>query len=200
VTTAYFAGLVAGLSLIIAIGAQNAFVLRQGILRRHVLAVVTICVVADALLIVLGALGAGAVVSGNPGLVGVLRWGGGAYLVWFAITALRAAHRPEGLATARAGSGRSAVVTILALTFLNPHVYLDTVVMLGSIGATFGEGRWLFAGGAVTGSILWFPALALAGRRLAGVLARPRTWQVLNLFIGVGMLGLAAWLVVGFQP
>lgn len=195
--TTYVAGIAAGLSLIIAIGAQNAFVLRQGILRRHVLPVVLICTGADALLILLGAAGAGSLVSAHPAVIDLLRWGGAAYLAWFALGAFRSALTPEGLTAARESTGRSVVLTTLALTFLNPHVYLDTVLMLGSIGATFEEQRWAFAAGAVTGSIVWFPSLALAGQRFAGLLARPRTWQVLNLFIGVGMSALAGWLVLG---
>lgn len=195
--TTYVAGLAAGLSLIVAIGAQNAFVLRQGILRHHVVPVVMICTVADAVLILLGALGAGTLVEAHPAVVDLLRWGGAAYLAWFAIGALRAARTPEGLAAARESTGRSVVLTALALTFLNPHVYLDTVLMLGSIGATFGDQRWAFSAGAVTGSIIWFPSLAFAGRRLAGVLARPRTWQAINLAIGIGMLALAGWLAFG---
>ena len=194
----FAAGMIAGLSLIVAIGAQNAFVLRQGILRRHVLPVVAICTLADAGLIALGTAGAGAAVQAHPEVLAVLRWAGGAYLTWFALSTLWAARKPEGLAAARSGSGKSAVLTTLALTFLNPHVYLDTVLMLGSIGATFEEGRWIFAAGAMSGSLIWFPSLAVAGRRLAGVLAKPRTWQVLNVIIGVGMLGLAGYLVFGF--
>lgn len=193
----YLSGLVAGLSLIVAIGAQNAFVLRQGVLRHHVLTVVAICAGADALLIGLGTLGAGAVVEAHPGVVTAMRYLGAAYLVWFAINTLIAVRNPSGLSASREASGRSVALTTLALTFLNPHVYLDTMVMLGSISATFQEHRWVFAGGAVTGSLIWFPSIAYAGRRLAVVLARPRTWQVLNLVIGVGMLALAAWLALG---
>lgn len=196
--TAYAAGLAAGLSLIVAIGAQNAFVLRQGVLRRHVLPVVAICTAADALLISLGTLGAGAAVNAHPDLLGVLRWAGGAYLAWFGITALAGARRSEGLTAARSSTGTSVVLTTLALTFLNPHVYLDTVLMLGSVSSTFEGDRWGFAAGAMTGSVIWFPSLAALGNRLAGVLARPVTWQALNVVIGGCMLALAGYLVFAF--
>lgn len=195
--TTYAAGLAAGLSLIVAIGAQNAFVLRQGILGRHVLPVVAICVLADTTLIALGTAGAGALVRSHPGLLTVLRWVGAAYLVWFGLTTLWQARRPEGLHAAATASGKGVVLTTLALTLLNPHVYLDTVVMLGILSAGFGQARWTFAAGAMTGSILWFPALAWVGGRLAPWLARPRVWQVLGVLIGLVMLALAAFLAVG---
>lgn len=194
--TTFLTGLLTGLSLIVAIGAQNAFVLRQGILRRHVLPVVAICVLADASLIALGTAGAGAVVSAHPDLLTVLRWLGAAYLAWFGLSTLWQARHPEGLTAAAATSGRSVVASALALTFLNPHVYLDTVVMLGIISTTFDELRWVFAAGAVTGSVLWFPSLAWLGGRLAPWLARPRVWQVLGVVIGLVMLALAAALAV----
>ena len=194
--TTYLAGFLTGLSLIVAIGAQNAFVLRQGILRRHVVPVVAIAMLADAALIALGTAGAGAVVKAHPDVLAVLRWVGAAYLLWFGLRTLWEARHPQGLQAAASASGRNVILTALALTFLNPHVYLDTVVMLGIISTSFGETRWLFAAGAVTASTLWFPALAWVGARLAPWLARSRVWQVIGVVIGVVMIALAAALAL----
>src|SRR5699024_5452124 len=140
-------GMLTGLALIVAIGAQNAFVMRQGLRREHLLAVVLICIAADAALILLGTAGVGVVVSAHPGLVRVVTWAGTAYLVGYGLLSLRRAARPGGLSVDNAPASRGSVVlTALALTFLNPHVYLDTVLMLGSIANGFGEQRWAFAG------------------------------------------------------
>lgn len=189
------AGLLTGLTLIVAIGAQNAFVLRQGIRREHLAPVVLICIAADALLIGLGTAGVGALVSTHAGLVRVVTWLGAAYLVGYGLMALRRAVRPEVLRASAAATRGSVVLTTLAITFLNPHVYLDTVLMLGSIANGHGEQRWAFAGGAIVGSTLWFTALGLGARALAGPLGRPATWRVLDGFIGVTMIGLAVLLV-----
>lgn len=189
------AGMLTGLTLIIAIGAQNAFVLRQGIRREHLLPVVAICIAADAALIGLGTAGVGAVVDSHPGLVRVVTWAGAAYLVGYGLLALRRAARPEGLEATTAASRGSVVLTTLAITFLNPHVYLDTVLMLGSIASGFGDERWVFAGGAMAGSTLWFTGLALGARALAAPLARPGTWRVLDGLIGATMIALAVRLV-----
>ncbi|WP_415830709.1 LysE/ArgO family amino acid transporter, partial [Janibacter anophelis] len=148
-----------GLTLIVAIGAQNAFVLRQGIRREHLGPVVLICIAADAMLIGLGTAGVGALVSGHPGLVRVVTWLGAAYLVGYGLVALRRAARPEGMVATAPASRGSVVATTLAITFLNPHVYLDTVLMLGSIANGHGDQRWAFAGGAAVGSAVWFTAL-----------------------------------------
>lgn len=194
--TTTIAGMLTGLALIIAIGAQNAFVMRQGLRREHLLPVVLICIAADAGLILLGTAGVGVVVSAHPGLVEVVTWLGAAYLVGYGLLALRRATRPEGLSVAAAPTSRGSVVlTTLALTFLNPHVYLDTVLMLGSIANGFGEQRWAFAGGAVVGSIVWFTGLGLGAHTLAAPLGRPRTWRVLDGVIGATMIGLAVRLV-----
>lgn len=190
--TTAVAGTLTGLALIIAIGAQNAFVMRQGLRREHVLPVVLICIAADAALILLGTAGVGVVVSSHPGLVRVVTWLGAAYLVGYGLLALRRAAAPEGLSVDAAPASRGSVVlTTLALTFLNPHVYLDTVLMLGSIANGFGEERWAFAGGAVVGSIVWFTALGVGAHALAGPLGRPRTWRVVDGVIGVMMIALA---------
>lgn len=190
------AGLLTGLTLIIAIGAQNAFVLRQGIRREHLAPVVLICIAADTLLIALGTAGVGALVSDHPGAVRVVTWLGAAYLVGYGLVALRRAASPTGLdAAAPAGRG-SVIATTLAITFLNPHVYLDTVLMLGSIANGHGEQRWAFAAGAAIGSTVWFTALGLGARALAAPLGRPGTWRVLDGIIGVTMTGLAVLLLV----
>ncbi|MFX4288002.1 LysE/ArgO family amino acid transporter [Janibacter sp. G349] len=190
------AGLLTGLTLIVAIGAQNAFVLRQGIRREHLAPVVLICIAADTLLIALGTAGVGALVSDHPGAVRVVTWLGAAYLVGYGLVALRRAASPTGL-DAAAPAGRSSVIaTTLAITFLNPHVYLDTVLMLGSIANGHGEQRWAFATGASIGSVVWFTALGLGARALAGPLGRPGTWRVLDGVIGLTMIGLAVLLLV----
>ena len=194
--TTALAGLLTGLTLIVAIGAQNAFVLRQGIRREHLLPVVAICIAADATLIALGTSGVGALVSSHPGLVRVVTWVGAAYLVGYGLLALRRATRPTGLEATAPASRGSVVATTLAITFLNPHVYLDTVLMLGSIANGFEDERWAFAGGAVVGSTVWFTGLALGARALARPLASPRTWRVLDAVIGVTMIGLGVLLAL----
>ncbi len=191
VLTTVLAGTLTALTLIVAIGAQNAFVLRQALRREHLLPVVTICIVADASLIALGTAGIGAIVESHPSLVRAVVWLGAAYLVGYGLLALRRAARPEGMAAAAPSSRGSVVLTTLAITFLNPHTYLDTVLMLGSIANGFGDERWVFAGGAMVGSFLWFTGLAVGAHSLAGPLARPRTWRVLDGIIGVTMIALA---------
>jgi L-lysine exporter family protein LysE/ArgO len=244
------AGLGLGLALIVAIGAQNAFVLRQGIRREHVLVVVLICIASDVVLIVAGVAGAGALFTAVPWLVTVARWGGAAFLLGYAVLAARRALRrpdphvqglriepdsldagtaihggvpghesttPTGPSARRPGSAASMVDapvatalappespqlpavlgTALALTWLNPHVYLDTVVLLGSVGSSHGEARWAFAAGAVVGSTLWFSALGLAARALAPVFARPAAWRALDGIIAVVMVAVAMGLLGG---
>lgn len=186
-----------GLALIVAIGAQNAFVLRQGIRREHIGAVVLVCMAGDALLIVGGTAGIGALVTQFPGVLEVLRWAGAAYLLWFAVRSFLAAARPSALTEQSPRSRNSVIATTAALTFLNPHVYLDTVVLLGSLANQQGPGlRWTFAAGAVAGSVLWFTALGYGARGLARVLASPRTWRWIDAAIGVLMVVLAVRLVL----
>ncbi len=191
------AGMLTGLTLIVVIGAQNAYVLRQGIRREHVALVVVICAVSDAVLILAGVAGIGAIVDRAGWLIDVVTWLGVAFLVGYGIGSIRRAWRPETLdPTGRAVSTRSAVaLQMLALTWLNPHVYLDTVVLLGSIAQTHGSDRWWFGAGASAGSLVWFSALGFGATRLAPVLARPRAWQVLDLVIGLVMFVIAASLV-----
>ncbi len=187
----------AGLALIVAIGAQNAFVLRQGVLRSHLAAVVGICIAGDVLLITLGTLGIGVVVERAPVMLSVLRLAGAAYLLWFAFTSFRAAARPQALQAASARSAGSVAGAALAITFLNPHVYLDTVVMLGSLANSYGPQRWFFSVGAMLGSVGWFSALGLGARLLSGPLGRPRVWRVIDIVIGLTMTVLALTLLLG---
>ena len=190
------AGSLSGLALIVAIGAQNAFVLRQGVAREHIGVVVAICAVSDLLLIGAGVLGVGAAVQSHPGLLRVMTLAGTAYLVWFGVQSLRSARHPKTL-TAGAPTARGAVVrTALALTWLNPHVYLDTVLMLGNLSTAYGPtGRWWFGVGAGVASIVWFSLLGYAARLASRWFARPRTWQVLDIVIGLVMFALAAKLL-----
>jgi putative amino acid transporter len=194
----YLTGLGTGLGLIVAIGAQNAWVLRQGLRREHVGVVVAVCVVGDVGLIAAGTVGIG-VISSLPWVLRVLRWGGVVYLLAFALRSFRSALRPRALeGEGSAGPGRGAVaLTTLGLTFLNPHVYLDTVVMLGGVVNQFGDSRWAAAAGAMTGSLLWFTSLGLGARTLSGPLARPRTWQVVDVLVGLVMVGVAIGLARG---
>ena len=194
------AGLGFGLSLIVAIGAQNAFVLRQGLRREHVLAVVLVCALSDAVLILLGIAGAGAVIEAVPVVLTVVRYAGAAFLLVYGLLAARRALRPAALTAdgpAVRASLAATVGTTLAFTWLNPHVYLDTVVLLGSIANTHGDGRWWFGVGAVLGSIIWFTALGYGARLLQPVFAKPAAWRVLDAVIAVVMVALAVSLVVG---
>lgn len=194
---AFVTGMITGLSLIVVIGAQNAFVLRQGIRRAHVGAVVAICAVSDLALILAGVAGIGAIIDRAGWLIDVVTWLGVAFLVWYGISSIRRAFRPEHLeASGRtAATLRAVILQVLALTWLNPHVYLDTVVLLGSIAQTHGDDRWWFGAGASVGSIVWFSSLGFGATRLAPLLARPRAWQVLDLVIGLVMFVIAASLV-----
>ncbi|MEU6355500.1 LysE/ArgO family amino acid transporter [Streptomyces sp. NPDC047072] len=199
--TAAAAGFGTGLSLIVAIGAQNAFVLRQGIRRDAVLAVVAICALSDAVLISLGVGGVGAVVVAWPGALTAVGWIGGAFLLCYGLLAARRVFRPgqQALRTEgeAAGSRKRAVLTCLAMTWLNPHVYLDTVFLLGSVAADRGALRWTFGLGAVLASLCWFAALGFGARLLGRFLAKPSAWRVLDGLVAVTMVGLGAALVAG---
>ncbi|MGA0122773.1 MAG: LysE/ArgO family amino acid transporter [Gaiellales bacterium] len=194
---AALAGLLTGLSLIVAIGAQNAYVLRLGLAREHVALAVAICAAADALLIAAGVAGLGALVRAHGDLLTAITLLGAAYLAWFAVRSFQRARRPEGLTPAERQPGpvRGVALTLLALTFLNPHVYLDTVLLLGTIGASFGDQRWWFALGAAIGSVAWFSALGFGARLLTPLMARPGTWRLLDAAIGVVMVAIAVALV-----
>jgi L-lysine exporter family protein LysE/ArgO len=191
---AFLPGLLTGLSLIIAIGAQNAFVIRQGLTRQHVLLVVAICAVSDALLILLGISGLGVLIQSVPALLEVIRWFGVAYLTWFGIRSLRSAFKTQSLDASGASQATSAgkvAATALGLTFLNPHVYLDTVILLGSIGNTFGADKWFFAMGAACGSVLWFFSIGFGARAASGLMKKPVFWKILDSIIAVVMFSIA---------
>lgn len=184
-------GALAGWSLIVAVGPQNAFVLRQGLARQHVGLVVAVCAVADCLLILAGNLGIGALVTALPWLTDVLRWGGAAYLVWFACQSFRSAWAAEGLHAGDGARGASAVLaTTLTITLLNPGVYLDTVALLGTL-AHQAEHAWSFSLGAMVASVIWFVGLGTGARALAPLAASPRAWRVVDSVIGVVVLVLA---------
>ena len=187
-------GLALGLGLIVAIGAQNAFVLRQGLRVEHVAAVVAVCALSDIALIGAGVLGAGAALTQVPWLIPVVCFAGAAFLLCYGFLAARRALRPGALLPDAVGARTGLAVTVgtcLALTWLNPHVYLDTVVLLGSMASTYGEHRWQFAGGAALGSVAWFTGLGYGARLLRPVFARPVAWQVLDGAIALVMTALA---------
>lgn len=196
------AGLGAG--LIIAIGAQNAFVLRQGIARDRVLAVVATCIACDWVLIALGAAGFGRLVEAFPQVTSVAAWGGAAFLAVYGLRSFVAAAHPGALGTSRTAGARQesglgpAVAATLAVSLLNPHVYLDTVVLVGGIAAQYPAAtRWAFVAGAWAASFAWFAALGFGARLLAPLFARPGTWRVLDLAIGVVMWAIALQLALG---
>lgn len=187
------------LSLIVAIGAQNAFVLRQGLRREHVGSVVAFCALADAVLITAGVLGMAQALGERPGLARVLALAGATFLALYGWQALRRA-RQSGQLTARAeggGPGRAAAVAqAAAFTLLNPHVYLDTVLLVGTIGSQQAPAlRAWFIGGACAASLIWFALLGYGARWLAPCFARPKAWQVLDGLIALTMWVLAALLI-----
>ncbi|MBS4099880.1 LysE/ArgO family amino acid transporter [Tsukamurella paurometabola] len=192
-TSALLAGLGLGLSLIVAIGAQNAYVLQVGVRGRGLGGVVAVCIASDMALIIAGVAGLGAAVSGRPLLLEAVKWAGAAVLLGYGLRSLWAARRSEGLVAGGDGAASvAAVVTgALALTWLNPHVYLDTVLLLGSASTRYAGDRWWFALGAVVASVAWFCLLGFGARRLAGVLGRPGVWRAINGAIGVLLLVLA---------
>jgi L-lysine exporter family protein LysE/ArgO len=188
-------GLLTGLTLIVAIGAQNAYVLRQGLRRSHVGPVVAVCTVSDFVLIIAGVAGIGVIVQHAGWALQAVRWFGVAFLAGYGLSSAWRARRPaSSLNAARDDSaGRPAVVRrAMALTWLNPHVYLDTVVLLGSVANAHGTpGRWWFAVGTCLASTLWFTGLGFCARFAARLLATPRAWQILDLLIAATMLGIA---------
>ncbi|MCR9139115.1 MAG: LysE/ArgO family amino acid transporter [Alphaproteobacteria bacterium] len=201
VLAAAVAGFVLGGSLIVAIGAQNAFILRQGLVRSHVFVVCLIAALCDALLIVAGIAGLGAIVAGSPFLIGAVTLGGAAFLFGYAVLAFRRALAPKALHadSKNMGSLWAAVTTCLALTFLNPHVYLDTVLLIGGLSGQYnGSARLAFGAGAVTASFVWFFTLGYGARLLAPVFERPMAWRVLDLLIAAIMALLATGLLLRF--
>ena len=197
---AFFKGFATSAALIIAIGAQNAFVLRCGLKREHVLAVVLVCTVSDALLITLGVAGLGALVQRHPALLALARYGGAAFLIAYGVLAARRAFGSETLAAAGGAplSLRSAITTCLAFTYLNPHCWLDTVVLLGSISAQQPAGsRAAFGVGATAASFVWFAALGYGARGLRGLFERPLAWKILDAIIALVMWAIATSLLLG---
>jgi L-lysine exporter family protein LysE/ArgO len=190
---AFLPGLLTGLSLIVAIGAQNAFVIRQGLTKKHVLLVVSICAISDALLILLGVAGLGAIISGLPWLLEIIRWFGVAYLTWFGIRSIRSAFKTQVLDASgvQSASAKTVVLSVLGFTFLNPHVYLDTVILLGSIGNQFGQDKWWFALGGAVASVLWFSSIGFGAKAASRFMAKPVFWKVLDLVIAAVMFGIA---------
>lgn len=196
-TGAVVAGLIAGASLIIAIGAQNAFVLRQALQQRHVGLVVALCVGSDILLITLGVAGVGAVVGESPVLLQIMRFGGAAFVGAYGLTAARRAFRGSsalGPLRQQTLDRRRVVLACLAFTFLNPHTYLDTMVLLGTLSTRY-EARWAFAVGACVASALWFSILGFGGRLLIPVFRKPAAWRVLDAAMAIFMLSLCALLL-----
>jgi L-lysine exporter family protein LysE/ArgO len=190
VTSPVVFGFLSSLTLIAAIGAQNAFVLRQGIRGEHVAAVVALCTVSDVLLIGAGITGFGALVAAHPEAVSVARVGGAVFLIGYGLLAARRAVRPSALTPSDEAPGRlvGVLLTCAALTWLNPHVYLDTVVLLGALANEHRDDRWLFGVGAVTASAVWFTGLGFGARRLAGLFATPMTWRILDALIAATMI------------
>ena len=198
----FMQGLGLGASLIMPIGAQNAHVIRTGILGRHVALTVAACVLVDVSLIALGMSGFGALVEASPGLLAACRYGGAAFLLWYGLRCLlsgwRGAAAPGLSSEPGKGGARKALAAVLAMSLLNPHVYLDTVVLLGAVGSSLAlEHRHSFTAGAMAASLLWFTGLGLLARRCAGVLGRPAVWRGVEAFTGLTMLVLAVLVLRG---
>ena len=197
---AFFTGLKLALGLILVIGPQNAFVLRQGLRREHVLAVVLFCAASDAILIAAGVAGLSPLTALVPLAQDILRWGGAAFLLVYGLRSFRAAFRGGEVLRAAEGRGAAlgpALATVAALTWLNPHVWLDTVVLIGSVAAQFPGDRLAFGAGAASGSFLFFFTLGFGARLLAPLFARPRAWQVLDVAVGVIIWSVAYTLIRG---
>ncbi|AYC34151.1 amino acid transporter [Pseudomonas cavernae] len=195
----YLNGLLVAIGLIMAIGAQNAFVLAQSLRREHHLPVAALCVLCDAVLVAAGVFGLATLLTQSPLLLGIARWGGAAFLLWYGVKALRRALNPQALqeaADAGPRSRRAVLLTALAVTLLNPHVYLDTVLLIGSLGAQQTvPGAYVM--GAASASLLWFFSLALGAAWLAPLLARPTTWRLLDFGVALMMFVVAAQLLSG---
>ena len=199
----FFSGFLMSGALIVAIGAQNLFVLRQGLRREHVGPIVLFCGSADALLIIAGVAGVGAFLAAVPQLTSALSLGGAGFLAWYGITALRRMASPAAMVVATADDVTlaRALTTTAAFTFLNPHVYLDTVLLMGTAGSSQPEAlRSIFVAGAASASFTWFAALGFGARLLKPVFVRPAAWRVLDAIVGVVMLTLAASLIARVLP
>lgn len=197
----FFSGFSMGLGLIVAIGAQNAFVLRQGLRHAHVLPVVLTCALSDAVLISVGVAGLGTITALAPWLDPLMRYGGAAFLLWYGIRSLRSALTSQAALAVSSGAGESlkaALLTCLALTWLNPHVWLDTVLLLGSVASQFDGARTAFAAGAITASFAFFFSLGFGAKRLTPLFARPSAWRVLEGAVAIIMFAIAARLIAGW--
>jgi L-lysine exporter family protein LysE/ArgO len=194
---AFSSGLASGLSLIIAIGAQNAFVIRQGLQRQHVLTVVLFCAISDALLIAAGTAGLGKLISTAPQLLEIVRWFGVTYLAFFGLKSLRSAFKHNSLTLEQGAvvSRKKTILTVLGLTFLNPHVYLDTVIFLGSLANQFPAEKWLFTFGAMTASFIWFFTIGFGSQMAARFMVKVVFWRILDLTVAAIMFTLATYLI-----
>ena len=193
---AFSSGILSGLALIIAIGAQNAFVIRQGLQRQHVLTVVLFCAISDALLIAAGTAGLGKVIESAPEVLEIVRWFGVTYLIFFGLKSLRSAFRHNTLTLEQGNlvSRKRTILTVIGLTFLNPHVYLDTVIFLGSIANQFPADKWFFSAGAMTASFLWFFFIGFGSKMAARFMVKVIFWKVLDLAVAIIMFTLATYL------
>jgi L-lysine exporter family protein LysE/ArgO len=194
---AFSSGLASGLALIIAIGAQNAFVIRQGLQRQHVLTVVLFCAISDALLIAAGTAGLGKLISTAPQLLEIVRWFGVTYLAFFGLKSLRSAFKHNSLTLDQGAvvSRKKTILTVLGLTFLNPHVYLDTVIFLGSLANQFPAEKWLFTFGAMTASFIWFFTIGFGSKMAARFMVKVVFWRILDLTVAAIMFTLATYLI-----
>jgi L-lysine exporter family protein LysE/ArgO len=194
---ALITGFFTGLSLIIAIGAQNAFVIRQGLSKQHVLLVVGICAAGDALLITLGIGGLGKLIQRHQMILDLIKWFGVAYLTWFGVRSLASVLKKQTLvASGEIKTSRKQIIgKTLGFTFLNPHVYLDTVIFLGGIGTQFKASKWDFAVGAICASILWFTSIGFGAQAASKFMSRPIFWKILDGIIAVIMFALALLLI-----
>ena len=193
----FVTGVVTGFALIVAVGAQNAFVLRQGIRGERVVPIILVCMLSDVLAITVGVAGFGVVLERWPAVLPMAQIGGGLYLLAFGAQSAMRAWRPTGLSTDSGSTmtARRAVLITLALTWLNPHFYLDAILMLGTVANSFGDQRWWFCAGALTASAIWFPTLGFGARALRGVFARPSAWRLLDSGIAVVMAALGIGLL-----
>jgi len=196
-----FQGFITTAGLIIAIGAQNAFVLKQGIFKNHVLITVLICSIIDAILIFIGVCGFGAALNSNALLLAIAKWGGVAFLFWYGLRSFIASYKTESLKIntnqPNLPNRRQSIISCLLFSLLNPHVYIDSIMLIGSIGAQFKpQSRLLFAVGAIIASTVWFFSLGYGARFLAPLFRKPVTWKILDFIIGVIMWSIAITLAV----
>ncbi len=191
----FLTGLLIGGSLIIAIGAQNAYVLKQGLLKSHIFIICLICALSDAILIAIGTSGVGKIVENHPEWLRIITWLGAIYLTVYGLSSIRASFNSETLKAASQNSKQNTktiITTVLALTFLNPHVYLDTVLLIGSVASPYTDNdHYYFTFGAISASFIWFFSLGYGARLLLPIFARPASWRILNIVIALIMWWIA---------